>query len=331
MSVTESAAAVPAVASDSQLPTPDSRLCPEPLPANIRSTQPGGGFCYSVELVWGRWRRWYLKAFQRQYVRRMRELRHGEPIGVPHEVLDPRDLKFFRNQTDCHWDPADDPFRWRDRIGFARWGLAELQIFGWPLFALVVAGLLSYWYLALIPGLVLALVLYFFRDPARTVPQGAGPLVAPADGKVVEIIPVDDDPFIGEPAVRIAIFLSLLNVHVNRSPCSGRVIALRYARGQFISAMNPDCALKNENMWIGLEDASPRRRRWTMRQVAGAVARRIVCDLRPGQTIGRGDKFGMIKFGSRTELTLPRRGLEITVKVGQAIRGGRDVIGHYAE
>src|SRR5436305_1374635 len=125
------------------------RALPEPLPANIRSTQPGGGLCYSIELAWGRLRRCCLKFFSRQYVRRMRELRRGEPTGVPHEVLDPRDLKFFRNQTDCHWLGDDDPFAWRDRLPFARWGLAELQLFGWPLLAatigLIAAGC---WFLA---------------------------------------------------------------------------------------------------------------------------------------------------------------------------------------
>ncbi len=311
------------------MPIASEPLAVDPLPENIRSTQPGGGFCYSVELAWGRLRRWYLKTFQRQYVRRMRELRRGDPTGVPHEVLDPRDLKFFKNQTDCHWQRADDPFEGRDRLRFARWGMAELQIIGWPLLAVTGTLAMSYWYLAPLPGALLGLVLYFFRDPPRRVPQSAGLLIAPADGKVVEIAHVNDDPFVGAPAVRIAIFLSLLNVHVNRAPCAARVTRLIYARGRFISALNPECALKNENMWIGLEDRSPSRRRFTVRQIAGAVARRIVCDLRPGTIIDRGEKFGMIKFGSRTELVFPIDGLVIEVKVGQNIKGGQDVIARY--
>src|SRR5215831_3854674 len=124
------------------------RLQPEPLPNNIRSTQPGGGFCYSVELAWGRVRRWYLKKFRRRYLRQMLALRIGDPARLPHEVLDPRDLKFIRNQTDCHWRPEDDPFRWREKIPLARWGLAEVQLMGWPLLVVTIVLALSWWYAA---------------------------------------------------------------------------------------------------------------------------------------------------------------------------------------
>jgi phosphatidylserine decarboxylase len=310
--------------------TAPTRADVEPLPDNIKSTQPGGGVCYRIELHWGRHRRWWLKTFNRGYVRRMRELRRGEPAGCPHEILDPRDLKFCCNQTDCHWDPADDPFAWRDKIPFARWGLAELQLMGWPLLAATVALALNYWYLVPLTAIPLFLVVYFFRDPPRKVPEGPGLLVAPADGKVVEVTPVAHDEFIDGPAVRIAIFLSLFNVHVNRAACAARVVRLRYSPGRFMSALNPDCALHNEYMWIGLEEEAPPHRRMAMRQVAGQVARRIVCDLRPGQVVQRGEKIGMIKLGSRTELILPADGLEVIVKVGQHIRGGSDVVARYA-
>src|SRR5947207_1592574 len=108
----------------SDVQTTPARLVPEPLPDNLRSVQPGGGVCYQMELAWGRWRRWYLKRFRPGYVRRMAELRRGDTEGAPHEILDPRDLKFCRNVCTCEWSPADDPFRWRERMGFARWGLA---------------------------------------------------------------------------------------------------------------------------------------------------------------------------------------------------------------
>jgi phosphatidylserine decarboxylase len=310
---------------------PQSRAAPEPLPAEITSTQPGGGFCYRIELAWGRWRRWVLKTFNRGYVRRMRELRRGEPTGCPHEVLDPRDLKFCRNQSECHWDPADDPFAWRGQIPFARWGLAELQIMGWPLLAATIVLLLSAWYLAPLTAIPLFLVVYFFRDPQRVIPEAAGLMVSPADGKVVEVTPLEHDEFVGGPAVRIAIFLSLFNVHVNRAPCAARVIKLRYSPGRFISALDPECALHNEAMWIGLEEESPPHRRIALRQVAGQVARRIVCDLRPGQVVERGEKIGMIKLGSRTELILPAAGLQIDIHVGQHVKGGCDVLARYAE
>lgn len=314
----------------SQPPPNVSPSLPEPMPAEITSTQPGGGICNSIELAWGRWRRWYLKRFRRGYVERMRRLRQGDPDGCRHEVIDPRDLKFCCNQTDCHWDAADDPFRWRERIPFARWGLAELQLMGWPLLALTIAAAVWHWYLAIVPGLLFCLIVYFFRDPPRTIPQERGLLVAPADGKVVEITKLDHDDYVGGPAVRIAIFLSLFNVHINRAPCAARVIRLRYSPGQFMSALNPACSIHNECMWIGLEDTSAPFRRIAVRQIAGQVARRIVCDLRPGRTVRRGEKFGMIKLGSRTELILPAEGLQVDVRMGQKIRGGRDVIGRYA-
>ncbi|NOY29705.1 MAG: hypothetical protein GXP28_05880 [Planctomycetes bacterium] len=104
-----------------------------PLPENIRSVQPGGGNCYQIELLWGRCRRLVLKTFRPSYVRRMAELRRGDVAGAPHEILDPRDLKFCCNLCTAHWDAEDDPFRWREKIPFARWGLAELQLMGWPL------------------------------------------------------------------------------------------------------------------------------------------------------------------------------------------------------
>ena len=119
--------------------TVPTRVEPQPLPDNITSVQPGGGLCYRIELAWGRLRRWWLKRFRPGYVRRMAALRRGDAAGAPHEILDPRDLKYCRNRCGCYWDPADDPFRWRERLPFARWGLAELQLMGWPLLAATIA------------------------------------------------------------------------------------------------------------------------------------------------------------------------------------------------
>jgi phosphatidylserine decarboxylase len=260
--------------------------------------------------------------------------RHGDPAGAPHEVLDPRDLKYCRNRCSCYWDAKDDPFRWRDRLPFARWGLAELQLMGWPLLAvtILVAVLAEeYWYLALLPAACLCLIVYFFRDPLRSVPGGPGLVVAPADGRVVEITRLEDDEFIGGPAVRIGIFLSIFNVHLNRAPTASRVIALRYFPGRFLNALNPESATKNENTWIGLEEESPPHRRLVVRQISGAIARRIVCDLRPGETLARGQKIGMIKLGSRTELILAQsEDLSIEVRLGDRILAGTTVMAKYA-
>lgn len=260
----------------------------------------------------------------------MAESRKGDSSGAPHEVLDPRDLKYCRNLCDCHWVADDDPFAWRARLPFARWGLAELQLMGWPLLALTCLAAWLAPYAAVVPAILLAFVIWFFRDPPRAIPSERGLLVSPADGKIAEIARLEHDPFIGGPGVRISIFLSIFNVHVNRSPCAARVLSLRYRRGEFLNALNPECSQRNENMWIGLEEDEPPYRRLVVRQIAGAIARRIVCALRPGERLARGEKFGMIKFGSRTELILPDPDhLEILLKVGENVRGGRDVLARY--
>jgi phosphatidylserine decarboxylase len=306
------------------------RAEPLPLPENFASVQPGGGVCYQIELAWGRLRRWGLKTFRPGYVRRMAALRHGDATGAPHEILDPRDLKYCRNRCQCYWDAADDHFRWRGRLPVVRWGLAELQLMGWPLLALTILLANFCWYLAPLSAALLCLVAYFFRDPLRAIPTGPGLLVAPADGKVVEITRLAYDEFIGGPAVRIGIFLSIFNVHLNRAPVASRVIALKYFPGRFLNALNPESAIKNENTWIGIEEESPPHRKMIVRQISGAIARRIVCDLRPGETLARGQKLGMIKLGSRTELIIPDSGdLTIDVTIGQRILAGTTVMARY--
>ncbi|NUQ63122.1 MAG: phosphatidylserine decarboxylase family protein [Pirellulales bacterium] len=313
--------------STAQQPT---RAVPQPLPDNVTSVQPGGGVCYRLELAWGRCRRWYLKRFRPGYVRRMADLREGGCEGAPHEILDPRDLKYCRNLCRCDWKPEHDPFRWRDKLPFARWGLAELQLMGWPLLALTVFSACFFWYLALVPGVLLALVVYFFRDPPRRIPSEPGLIVSPADGKIAEVTRFDHDEFVGGPAVRIGIFLSIFNVHLNRSPADARVIALRYWPGEFLNALDPQSALRNENMWIGLEENHPPYRRMVVRQIAGAIARRIVCALRPGENVARGERVGMIKLGSRTELILPDcDGLKVEVDVGRRVKAGSTVVARY--
>ncbi len=310
------------------------RAVPVPLPENITSVQPGGGFCYRVELAWGRWRRWWLTTFRRGYVQRMAKVRTGDDDGAPHPVLDPRDLKYCRNQCTCDWQPADDPFRWRDKIPLARWGLAETVIMGTPLLVLTALPTVLWpqlWFLGIVPLVVFGWVLYFFRDPPRRIPAGDGLLVAPADGTIAEVAPVEHDDWIGGPAVRIGVFLSIFNVHINRSPSAARVIQLRYEPGLFLNALNPQSAIKNENLWIALEEEAFPHRRLVVRQIAGLIARRIVCNLRPGDSLGSGQQFGMIKLGSRTELIVPDEpGLSIEVAVGQKIKAGATVMARYA-
>ncbi|HUS38062.1 MAG: phosphatidylserine decarboxylase [Pirellulales bacterium] len=321
--------------SDTELDTQQvvRRAKPVPLPDNITSVQPGSGFCYRVEVAWGRWRRWILKSFRPGYVHRMAERRTGTTDGAPHEILDPRDLKYTRNQCDCDWVPDDDRFRWRDKIPLARWGLAETILLGVvpaAILATAAVGWSPWPWITVIPAVWLLYVLYFFRDPPRQVPDGTGLLISPADGTVAEVTELDDDEYIGGPAVRIGIFLSIFNVHINRAPMAARVIELRYSPGLFLNALDPASAIKNENMWIGMEEEAAPHRRVVVRQIAGLIARRIVCNLRPGETLKAGQQFGMIKLGSRTELIVPNESdLQIEAKVGQKIKAGTTVLGRY--
>ena len=160
----------------------------------------------------------------------------------------------------------------------------------------------------------------FFRDPERAIPSVANGVLAPADGRVMSI---EDavDPFVG-PAVRIAIFLSPLDVHVNRAPIAGVVTDTAYTPGRFVAAYEPT-AEANERCAIRLQGEHARV---TVVQIAGVVARRIVCRVGPGDKLAAGERFGMIRFGSRTDCYMPRT-TEITVRVGETVRGGQTVIG----
>ncbi len=311
------------------LQSPETRAPVEPLPANITSVQPGGGFCYQVELAWGRWRRWWLQTFRKNYVARMAKTRLSDDRGAPHAILDPRDLKYCRNLCTAHWKPVDDPFAWRDRIPFARWGLCELLLMSGTLLAITVALGLWHWWAAIPTAVALVLIVWFFRDPPRTIPSEPNLLLSPADGKVVELTPLESHPFVDGPALRIGIFLSIFNVHVNRSPMSAKVVKLHYSPGKFLNAMDPESAIVNENMWIGLEQEAAPHRKMVVRQIAGLIARRIVCPLRPGDVLSAGEHCGMIKLGSRTELIVPAAGLQIEVKIGQTVHAGCDILARY--
>lgn len=301
----------------------------EPLDPQLTSIQPGGGFVMRIELAWGHVRRCYLKRFRRRYVERMRQARRGDPRGCPHDVLDPRDVKFYRNQQGHYWLPEDDPFRWRDRLPFARPGLAELLLIGGGALVLSLGLAFVWWPAAIVPAVLGLFVAWFFRDPERRVPSGSGVVVAPADGKVVAIEEIDHDELLGGPAVLIGIFLSVFNVHVNRAPVKSRVLGLSYRRGKFLNALRPESARENEQLEIRLEEVEPPFRVMRLRQIAGAIARRIVCWVAPGDQLARGERCGMIKLGSRTELVLPRKGLELSARLGQTVKAGRTELARY--
>lgn len=324
-------------------PHPAEQLPLEPMDPQVRWIQPGGGIVCQLEIAWGYWRRFWLKTFRPGYVRRMAATRKGTVNGCPHEVIDPRDVKFFQNQVGYHWAPADDPFRWRDRIPFARWGLAELLVFSALTFgpaAALAAGLLAAepgpavqvagWLAVATLAVFGLLIVWFFRDPPRRIPAAPGLVVSPADGKLVAIDEIAHDEFIGGPAIRLGIFLSIFNVHINRAPVAGRVIGVRYRRGKFLNALRPESARENEQMETRMQETAAPYRRYIVRQITGAIARRIVCTLKPGDELVRGEPFGMIKLGSRTELVLPREAaLKIVAKIGDTVRAGSTILAEF--
>ncbi len=263
----------------------------------------------------------------------MADRRRGTCPGCVHEIIDARDLKFWRNVCGYWFAPEDDGFRWRDRLGLARPGLAEVVIFS--LLAMIVAlplalaALLVHplWWTAVAALFVVWLwMISFFRDPPRRIPTGANALLSPADGTITFVGESSEPDFPGGKAFRISIFLSIFNVHVNRIPRTGRVLSVRYFRGAFLDARHAECATRNEQLWIDIEDNATGRP-LRVKQISGAIARRIVCWLKPSEKVFAGDRFGMIKFGSRTEVLLPvDTPIDVKVRVGDKVKGGATIL-----
>lgn len=184
------------------------------------------------------------------------------------------------------------------------------------------------WLVVALAVLLLAFTLFFFRDPARTVPDGALAgelLVAPADGKVVLVKAVDREPlYLQSPAHQVSIFLSPLDVHVNRVPTNGVVEYDQYVEGDYLVAWHPKASEKNERSQIGIRH--PNGFRILFKQIAGKVARRIVYHIRVGDTVSAGERFGIVKFGSRMDVLVPTS-FEILVKQGDRVQAGETVIG----
>ena len=177
---------------------------------------------------------------------------------------------------------------------------------------------------AVILTLLLMFILFFFRDPQRTVPDGEDNIVSPCDGTVLSIEPCPEE-VLGIPGQVIIIFMSVFNVHVNRNVCSGKVLEVEHKPGNFGHAGKIQASTLNEQNRILIENS---RSRVSVTQVAGMLARRIICRLQPGDTIEKGERFGMIILGSRLEVTLPDA-VEIKVTVGQKVRAGETIIGGY--
>jgi phosphatidylserine decarboxylase len=197
---------------------------------------------------------------------------------------------------------------------------------GWPFIAIpaaIAAGLaLSGRRVLAVPFAAAALAsLGFFRDPERETPAVPGAVLSPADGRVMSVDELDD-PFVG-PSVRVATFLSPLDVHVNRSPIAGLVVGVTYSRGRFLAAYQPEAGQVNERCVVNLQGDSARV---TVVQIAGVVARRIVCRVGPGDKLVAGERFGLICFGSRTDCYMPRS-TGLSVRAGDRVTGGVTVLG----
>ncbi len=164
----------------------------------------------------------------------------------------------------------------------------------------------------------------FFRDPERQAAGGEDDLVSPADGVVADIVTVDD-PALSEPATRIGIFLSVFDVHVNRVPCAGEATEISERDGGFLDARNPRASEENRAATITLR--RPDGRNVAIRQITGLIARRILCPVTVGQSFERGQRYGMIRFGSRTELIVPTADLDaVSCQIGDTVRGGQTLL-----
>ena len=178
---------------------------------------------------------------------------------------------------------------------------------------------------------VLIWVLAFFRDPARTPPQDTNILLSPADGLISDITVVDE-PAVGGEALRIGIFLNIFNVHINRTPCAVTINDIKYKKGKYKNALNPESAQVNEANALTMTRLNEPKDKLLVRQISGAIARRIVCRAKPGDKFKSGEKFGMIKFGSRTELYLPNSdSAKCQVKIGDKVKAGLTILVRYKE
>jgi phosphatidylserine decarboxylase len=190
---------------------------------------------------------------------------------------------------------------------------------------LTLAGVLVGWFTrpawAVVPLLLAVFFLWFFRDPERDIPQTAGAVVSPADGKVTDVSTVTTD---GKKQTRISIFLNVFDVHVNRSPIAGVVRDVRYQRGKFLNAMNEASAEQNEQNVVRVEGD---KQVVVFKQIAGLLARRIVFHPKVGDKVDRGERVGLIKFGSRTDVLLNSTA-SLQVKVGDRVRGGASILAY---
>ncbi len=198
---------------------------------------------------------------------------------------------------------------------------------GWLYLAIAaVLMALAYWtwpWLVVLPGILFFFILFFFRNPERDIPTDELTLVSPADGVVMDVERVLEDQFLGGESIRVRIFLSVFNVHVNRSPMAGKVVFRAYRPGKMIPAFKSHASELNEKNYVGIQN---KHLQILVTQVTGFIARRIVCWVNKEDVLFKGERFGLIKFGSCTEIFVPTN-VAIMVSPGDKVRGGVSVIG----
>ncbi|TGE32342.1 phosphatidylserine decarboxylase family protein [Desulfosporosinus sp. Sb-LF] len=198
---------------------------------------------------------------------------------------------------------------------------------GWFYLAiLTVLSVFAYWiwpWFVILPGILFLFILFFFRNPQRIIPADEHTLVSPADGVVMDVERVFEDQFLATESIRIRIFLSVFNVHVNRSPMAGKVVFRAYRPGKMIPAFKSHASELNEKNYVGIQN---NHLQILVTQITGFIARRIVCWINQGDNLAKGERFGLIKFGSCAELFVPTN-VEMMVGPGDKVRGGVSIIG----
>jgi len=198
---------------------------------------------------------------------------------------------------------------------------------GYPIIAvallLVVGGWFIHPYVAAVLSLGLIFCLYFFRNPTRDVPMDSSLVIAPADGKIIRVGEVDENRFLNQKVKKVSIFMSPFNVHVNRIPVEGTIKKVAYNKGKYFPAFSEKASLENEQNAIVIENKKGENILFV--QIAGWLARRIVCHAKPGESLKQGSIFGLIRFGSRVDVYLPLD-YSIIVEVGQKVKGGESIL-----
>ena len=209
------------------------------------------------------------------------------------------------------------------RIPIAREGYVFIFIVFVPV---VITGVLGVWRLFVLALAVNLFVINFFRDPERDVPSGENSIVSPADGRVIKAEKAFEGRLLNSEAMKISIFMNVFNVHVNRAPVSGRVAGVSYNPGKFLNASFDKASLENEQNMILVEAANGKRVAFC--QIAGLIARRIVCYVKEGDAMTKGSRFGMIRFGSRLDVYLPLE-CRVNVKIGDKVRAGSSTLAYW--